>query len=244
MEARDLLIDAFGRISEEVHLAAEGLPTEALNWRPDPDANSIAWLVWHLTRVQDDHVSHLVGIDQAYVVDGWADRLGLVPDVRDLGYGHTSAQVGAVVVESPEVLLAYFDAVHGRTCEYLATVDATELDRICDTRLGSAGDGGGQIGQRPQRLLPTRRPGSLSAGDVRAEVATVKSELDPDIIVQARRFGWEYEHQGRVALTGAGASHAGEISGGMLGRSYSGQSKATRTDSLISEGTQGTSERT
>lgn len=133
MEGRDLLIDAFGRISEEVYLAAEGLPTEALSWRPDPDANSIAWLVWHLTRVQDDHVSHLAGIDQAYVADGWADRLGLVSDVRDLGYGHTSAQVGAVVVQSPEVLLAYFDAVHGRTVEYLATIDATELDRICDT---------------------------------------------------------------------------------------------------------------
>lgn len=134
MEARDLLIDAFGRISEEVHLAADGLPTEALVWRPDPDANSIGWLVWHLTRVQDNHVSHLAGIDQAYVVDGWADRLGLLPDVGDVGYGHTSAQVGAVVVESPGVLLAYFDAVEARTGEYLATIDATELDRICDTR--------------------------------------------------------------------------------------------------------------
>lgn len=134
METRDLLIDAFGRIAQEVHVAAEGLTAEALNWRPDPDANSIAWLVWHLTRVQDDHVSHLAGIDQAYVADGWADRLGLVPDVRDLGYRHTSEQVGAVTVESPRVLLAYFDAVHERTGEYLVTIDAVELDRICDTR--------------------------------------------------------------------------------------------------------------
>ncbi len=134
MEARDLLIDAFGRISEEVRLAAEGLPAEALNWRPDPDANSISWLVWHLTRVEDSHISHLAGIDQAYVVDGWADRFGLVPDEDDVGYGHTSAQVGAVTVESPDELLAYFDAVQARTGEYLATVDATELDRVCDTR--------------------------------------------------------------------------------------------------------------
>jgi hypothetical protein len=58
----------------------------------------------------------------------------LAPDERDLGYGHTSAQVAAVAVDSADVLLAYFDAVHGRTGEYLSTVDGTELDRICDTR--------------------------------------------------------------------------------------------------------------
>jgi hypothetical protein len=32
-----------------------------------------------------------------------------------------------------------------------------------------------------------------------------------------RRFGWVYELEDRVALTGAGAYHAGEITGGMLG---------------------------
>ena len=41
--------------------------------------------------------------------------------------------------------------------------------------------------------------------------------LNRDGLEQARRFGWIYEHQGRVALTGAGAYHAGEVSGGMLG---------------------------
>jgi hypothetical protein len=41
--------------------------------------------------------------------------------------------------------------------------------------------------------------------------------LNRDGLDEARRFGWVYEHQGRVALTGAGAHHAGEVSGGMLG---------------------------
>lgn len=41
--------------------------------------------------------------------------------------------------------------------------------------------------------------------------------LDRDGLAEARRFGWVHEYQGRVALTGTGAYHAGQVSGGMLG---------------------------
>jgi hypothetical protein len=134
METRDVLADAFGRIKAEAYFAAEGLSAAGLNYRPDPDANSIGWLIWHLARVQDDHVAHLAGREQAYVKGGWAERLGLPPDERDLGYGHTSQQVASVKFEEPTTLLAYHDAVHERSLEYVASVDAAELDRIVDER--------------------------------------------------------------------------------------------------------------
>jgi hypothetical protein len=54
------------------------------------------------------------------------------------------------------------------------------------------------------------------AASVRQTGAPTTS-LNPDGFDEARRFGWVYEYQGRVALTGAGAYHAGGISGGMLG---------------------------
>lgn len=132
METRDVLTDAFGRVSEEVQTAADGLDGAGLNFRPDPDANSIGWLIWHLARVQDDHIAHLAGRRQAYVADGWADRLGFRVDERDLGYGHTSEQVAAVQFDASDTLLAYFAAVHARSLEYVATVDSSELDRIVD----------------------------------------------------------------------------------------------------------------
>jgi hypothetical protein len=134
METPDLLADAFGRIKGEVHAAATGLSAAGLNYRPDPDANSVGWLVWHLARVQDDHVAHLAGREQAYVRDGWAARLALPPDESDLGYGHTSQQVGAVKFEEPGALLAYYDTVHARSLEYVAAVSAAELGRIVDER--------------------------------------------------------------------------------------------------------------
>lgn len=134
METRDVLADAFSRIKEEAHSAASELSAAGLNYRPDPDANSIGWLVWHLARVQDDHVAHLAGHKQAYVADGWAERLGLTPDEKDLGYGHTSQQVAAVEFDDATELLAYYDAVHERSLEYVASVGAAELDRIVDER--------------------------------------------------------------------------------------------------------------
>lgn len=134
METQHVLANAFGRIKDEVHGAAAGLSAAGLNYRPDPDANSIGWLIWHLSRVQDDHLAHLAGREQAYVKGGWAERLGLAPDESDLGYGHTSHQVAAVKFENPTTLLEYYDEVHARSLEYVAFVAATELDRIVDER--------------------------------------------------------------------------------------------------------------
>ena len=134
METRDVLADAFGRVVDDVEGAVVGLTGEQLAWRPDPEANSIAWLVWHLTRVHDDHVAELAGRAQAYTELGFADRFGFDLDPSDIGYGHTSKQVASVRVDGPVLLVDYLRSVTERTGEYLATVDATELDRIVDRR--------------------------------------------------------------------------------------------------------------
>lgn len=132
MDTAEILIDAFGRIKEIVHRVCDGLDADTLAFRPDPDANSIAWLVWHLTRVQDDHVSEIAGVDQRW--HEWAARFGMEPDPKNTGYGHTSAQVGSIRPPGPETLVEYHDAVHAMTREYLGRIDAAELDRIIDTR--------------------------------------------------------------------------------------------------------------
>jgi hypothetical protein len=132
MHTRDVLADAYGRIRQLVHQAAGGLDADGLRFRPDPEANSIAWLVWHVTRIQDDHVSELAGREQAWTGEGWAARLGMRADPAETGYGHTSEQVAAVRPDAPDALLAYHDAVAARTSEYLESIDSDELDRIVD----------------------------------------------------------------------------------------------------------------
>ena len=96
METSEILEDAFGRIRDLVDGICDGLDEDALAWRPDADGNSIGWLLWHLTRVQDDHVSEIAGREQAWVAGGWAERFGMEPDPSNTGYGHSSAEVGSV----------------------------------------------------------------------------------------------------------------------------------------------------
>src|ERR1043166_4291394 len=105
MKTSALLADAFERVSQAVHQAVGGLSAEQLGRRLDPDANSIAWLVWHLTRVQDDHIADASGLEQVWTAQGWAERFALPVPERDTGYGHSSRQVGQIVVSGPELLI-------------------------------------------------------------------------------------------------------------------------------------------
>lgn len=134
MRSADLLIDAFGRIRETVHTVVSDLDAEQLRLRIDRDANSIAWLVWHLTRVQDDHIADVAGLPQVWTAQGWASRFGLPLDDADIGYGHRSAQVGSVRVPSADLLTGYHDAVHRQTVDYLRTLTDEDLDRTVDPR--------------------------------------------------------------------------------------------------------------
>jgi hypothetical protein len=126
-----LLVDAFGRIKETVHGAVEGLSREQLTYRVDPDANTIAWLVWHLTRVQDDHVADLARDEQVWHADGWVDRFGLPFDRDAHGFGHRSEDVAAVDVPA-DLLLGYHDAVHDRTVSYLQGLTDGDFDEVVD----------------------------------------------------------------------------------------------------------------
>ncbi|MFD5450314.1 mycothiol transferase [Streptomyces sp. NPDC003470] len=132
MLAKDILIEGYGRIQEEVHAAVEGLDPDGLNARPAPDANSVAWLVWHLTRVQDDHIADAFGLDQVWLTQDWEKRFGLNLPRHDTGYGHSSAQVAEVRVDSASLLTGYHDAVHEQTLGALRSLSAKDLERVVD----------------------------------------------------------------------------------------------------------------
>ncbi|MFF7654005.1 DUF664 domain-containing protein [Streptomyces sp. NPDC007983] len=131
MKSADLLADAFGRVREAVHEAAGGLTTDELAVRLDDGANSIAWLVWHLTRVQDDHVSEVAGTEQAWTTDGWYERFGLPFPPAATGYGHRGRDVAKVLAPA-DLLIGYHDAVHERTDEYVRGLRNADLDQVVD----------------------------------------------------------------------------------------------------------------
>ena len=87
MDCKDLVIDGLGRVEESMRVALEGLSAEQLAFKPGEYANSIGWLAWHLTRVEDDHVSELAGRPQAWIEEGWHARFGRPADAATRASG-------------------------------------------------------------------------------------------------------------------------------------------------------------
>ena len=129
--AREVFHDAFVRVRDNVHQICSGVSVDQAAYRPDPDANSIAWLIWHLTRIQDDHVCGINREDQVWTREGWYDRFALPFAPEAHGYGHSSADVAEVKVR-PELLDGYQAAVHMMIVRYVDAVNADELARVVD----------------------------------------------------------------------------------------------------------------
>ena len=134
MSTADVLVDAFGRMRDIVHETVSGLTADQLAFRVDDEANSITWLVWHLTRIQDDHLADAAQAEQIWTADGWAERFDVPFEQSATGYGHTADDVAALRVDSAEQLTGYYDAVHDMTVAYVGRLNDRDLARIVDER--------------------------------------------------------------------------------------------------------------
>ena len=137
MDTPGLLTELFSRIDQLVPVTVDGLTEDQLSSRPAgrgaAAGNSIAWLVWHLSRVQDDHVAAAAGTEQVWAA-GWRERFDLdhLLDPDGVGYGHSSTEV-AKVHGSADLLAGYYQAVAAATGSFLSELGATDLERIVDT---------------------------------------------------------------------------------------------------------------
>lgn len=131
MEAKEIILDAFTRVRDVVHGAVEGLSLDELTFRVDDEANTIAWLVWHLTRIQDDHVAEVAGSEQVWTSAGWAKRFNLPFDEEATGYGQASADVAALRADA-SLLLGYLDGTYAATQAYVLRLNPDDFDRIVD----------------------------------------------------------------------------------------------------------------
>jgi hypothetical protein len=134
MKSADLLIDGLGRVREVVHNVASGLTAAQLAYRPGPAANSIGWLIWHLTRVQDDHIADAAGFHQVWTKESWAGRFGLPSGYAATGWSQSADEVAAITPPSPDVLIDYHDAVHAQSVSFITELTDADLDKIVDER--------------------------------------------------------------------------------------------------------------
>ncbi len=118
--------------------ALEGLTAEDLRLQPEPDSNPIGWLMWHLSRVQDNHVSAMAGKQHVWITEGWNARFNRQDQPpADRGRGHTSEQVREFRAPDVETLVGYYKAVRAATNAFLDSLSDADLDRPVPTVEGN-----------------------------------------------------------------------------------------------------------
>jgi hypothetical protein len=132
MKWQELVNDGFSRVTDVLEPALEGISQKILNRRPKDDVNSMGWIVWHLTRIQDVQIADLAGEEQIWVKEKWYLKFKRPVDTDDTGYGHTAEQVAAFKSPSPDVLLGYYRATMAQTRRYISALKLSDLDRKID----------------------------------------------------------------------------------------------------------------
>lgn len=161
--ARELLRDSFTRIIEHVGEVTDGLSDPALTYRPTPDANSIAWLIWHSARCQDVQICAMAGAEPVWTARGWEPRFGLDLPADSNGYGHTAGDV-AKVVATADQLSGYYRDVHEMTLSYVDS-DRFRTRACCRPTVGPTGHRECPAGQHRRRLRAAPGPGCIPAWD-------------------------------------------------------------------------------
>lgn len=103
-----------------------------LRYRPRPDLNSIAWIVWHMARAEDFGVQRFVGHrPQIFDQEGWMARLN-VP-LRHCGTAMTDEEVSDLSARIDLAALRdYWTAVGRGTCEVVHALRPEALDEVIE----------------------------------------------------------------------------------------------------------------
>ncbi|MEK6711196.1 MAG: DinB family protein [Nitrospinota bacterium] len=128
MNATDLIAKTLELNTQLVNMALDGLTDEDLKKQPNPDSNPIGWLLWHMTRAEDDLISRFTGKPQVWTEGKWHQRITAPGGPEDGGGGNTMEQVRAFRASRAD-LLAYAQAVRQNTLAALPQIPASALDR-------------------------------------------------------------------------------------------------------------------
>jgi hypothetical protein len=130
MDAVDFLLVRYDQIHRVLSDPAIKQLTEAqLRGRPHPGVNTVAWLLWHMARVEDVGVNRFVVDGTQVLEDGWLPKLGV--ERRDVGTGMSDAEVDDFSARVDlDALRGYWDAVTRRTPEVAVAVRGSDLDAV------------------------------------------------------------------------------------------------------------------
>jgi uncharacterized damage-inducible protein DinB len=131
MKINDFILNSLSENKNYIDDAIKKLSADELAFRPKPHSNSIAFLMWHLARVEDMWINRVLrSTNEIYEADGWYKKFGLEP--RDSGFGYDVKKLEAWPVPKLDLLQAYAAAVRTKTQEFLGVLNEKSLDEPKD----------------------------------------------------------------------------------------------------------------
>lgn len=106
----------------------EGLSPEAMKYRPEKSFSSIAWNIWHITRIEDAIANILIADADQVLSKEWLDRMNV--KITDTGNAFTQADVDALDGRiNANELLKYRKVVGKTTQKVLKNIRAADKKR-------------------------------------------------------------------------------------------------------------------
>ena len=129
MEAKELILGSLEQSHEYLTKALDGLTQEEVAWSPAPECNSIAFILWHIARIEDFFVNRVIQREEElYEAGGWREKLGR--PVKEAVYQYTAEQLRAWPVPKLQVLCGYADSVREKTLAFLSQIAPEGLSEV------------------------------------------------------------------------------------------------------------------
>jgi hypothetical protein len=130
MAATESIGTALERNWDMIDRALAGLDDSALARQPSDQCNSIAWILWHMSRVVDTFMTtRFREKPQRWISEGWYRKFGMSDNPEDRGVGWTAAQVAMWPAPARDVQIGYYHAVRAAAREFLSSVTPDELEK-------------------------------------------------------------------------------------------------------------------
>ena len=126
MDPVRFISDCLEQVQLRLLATCEGMTQKEVLWRPAPHANNIGFILWHLTRAEDNVVVLLEGQSALWVADGWHKKFDQPVDAPDPG---DRMGLRALPIPDLTVLMDYARAVGEQTRRLLGDLSAKRLDQ-------------------------------------------------------------------------------------------------------------------
>ena len=139
MNTGAFILDTLDTMQGEMDNATKGLTQNEIKWRPNAEANSIGFILWHMLSGEDAFVQIVFkNKPLLWISDEWYRKLNMPEEPLPVGgWDATVEQVASFPVPELKGLLDYGRAVRSETKSFLQNLSNEDFDQACHTPEGN-----------------------------------------------------------------------------------------------------------